>query len=187
MHRQHVVSTRDFNEQRPAREDRVEAVPIGSVIPAVRLPGLSWHIKNVSSEGMQMNATMKLDTVADLALRVAAVRDSVALPDIEFTVEELGECRRYDAGRWYLGTVSSGLTIARDLVRAEEELEVCQDCPVRDRCLSLAVLTGDTDDSIHGGLLPVQQREVEAALHRQGDAVVLRLPSRVDQVVEQAA
>ncbi|MEU2834572.1 WhiB family transcriptional regulator [Streptomyces lavendulae] len=131
-----------------------------------------------------MNATMKLDTVADLALRVATVRDSVALTDVESTVEELGECRRYDVGRWYLG---SSRTIARDLVRTEEEREVCQGCPVRDRCLSLAVLTGDTDDSIHGGLLPVQQREVEAALHRQGNAVVLMLPSRVEHVVEQAA
>ncbi|THA47472.1 hypothetical protein [Streptomyces sp. A1136] len=134
-----------------------------------------------------MNATMKLDPVADLALRVAAVRDSVALPDIESTVEELGECRRYDAERWYLGTGSSSRTIARDLIRTEEEREVCQGCPVRDRYLSLAVLTGDTDDSIHGGLLPVQQREVEAALYRQGNAVVLMLPSRVDHVAEQAA
>ncbi|MCY0924429.1 WhiB family transcriptional regulator [Streptomyces sp. H27-G5] len=131
-----------------------------------------------------MNATMKLDTVADLALRVAAVRDSVALPGLESTVEELGERRRYDAGRWYLGTASSSRTIARDLVRTEEEREICQGCPVRDRCLSLAVLTGDTDDSIHGGLLPVQQREVGAALQQQGNGVVLRLPSRVEAVPE---
>lgn len=126
-----------------------------------------------------MNATMKLDTVADLVLRVAAVRDSVALPGLESTVEELGECRRYDAGRWYLGTAGSRHTIARDLVRTEEEREVCQGCPVRDRCLSLAVLTGDTDDSIHGGLLPMQQREVEAVLRRSADPGVITLSPRV--------
>ncbi|MER6522593.1 hypothetical protein ABT246_37900 [Streptomyces sp. NPDC001553] len=186
MQRQHAVSTRDFNEQRPAREDRVEADPKGGVIPAVRLPRLSCHIENDSSEGTQMNAAMTLDTAAHLALRVAAVRDSVSLPDLE-SAEELGQCWRYDAERWYFGAIGSRRTVARDLVQTEEEREVCQGCSVRDRCLSLAVLTGDTADSIHGGLLPVQQREVEAALHRQGNAVVLRLPSRVDPVVEQAA
>ncbi|NXY94477.1 WhiB family transcriptional regulator [Streptomyces sp. BR123] len=127
-----------------------------------------------------MNAATTLNTAAHFALRVAAVRDSVPLPELEATVEELGQCRRYDAERWYLGATGSRRTIARDLVRTEEEREVCQGCPVRDRCLSLAVLTGDTDVSIHGGLLPVQQRDVEAALHRQENAVLLRFPSGVE-------
>ncbi|MFD0353645.1 hypothetical protein ACFVHW_07830 [Streptomyces sp. NPDC127110] len=134
-----------------------------------------------------MTVAMALDTATHLAQRVAAVRDSVSLPDLESVVEELGQCWQNGAERWYLGVVGSRRTVTRDLVWTEEEREVCQGCAVRDRCLSLAVLTGDTDDSIHGGLLPVQQREVEAALQRQGNAVFLRLGSRVQGVDQPCA
>ncbi|MFK0238221.1 WhiB family transcriptional regulator [Streptomyces vinaceus] len=134
-----------------------------------------------------MNAAITLDMAAHFALRVATVRDSVPLPELEAAVAELGQCRQYDAERWYLGATGSRRTVARDLVRTEEEREVCEGCPVRDRCLSLAVLTGDTDNSIHGGLLPVQQRDVEAALRRPGNAVLLRLPSRVASVEQPRA
>lgn len=64
---------------------------------------------------------------------------------------------------WLLGTAGAR-TLERDLVATEPERRVCEACPVRDHCLSLAVLTDDTRDSIHGGLLPVQQQRVARAV-----------------------
>ncbi|MFF4741280.1 hypothetical protein ACFY2W_36165 [Streptomyces sp. NPDC001262] len=112
-----------------------------------------------------MNA-LPLTTATELARRVAMVRDSMALDDLEHAVEELGECQQIGTARWHLGMVGVR-TVARDLVRTEPERGICQTCPARDRCLALAVLTSDTDDTIHGGLLPVQQRRVAVALSAQ--------------------
>ncbi|MET9956289.1 WhiB family transcriptional regulator [Streptomyces sp. NPDC006339] len=126
-----------------------------------------------------MNA-LPLDTATELARRVTLVRDSVPMDDLAAAVDELGECRRFDAERWLMDTTGTR-SLARDLVRTEQERSICEGCPVRDRCLSLAILTGDTRDSIHGGLLPVQQRRVAAVLPQEAQAApLLRLPSRVE-------
>lgn len=176
MDHQSAAPTRVFNEKHATREDRVEEVGSGFVILPAPVPRLSDLTDHSSSEGIQMNAAMSLTTAADLAHRVAMVRESVPLADLEDLVEELGECRRSDTERWYLGA-SGTRTVARDLVQTESERDVCGGCPVRDRCLTLAVLTGDTGDSIHGGLLPVQQRLVAAALPEQQTATLVQLPA----------
>ncbi|MGA4844702.1 WhiB family transcriptional regulator [Streptomyces sp. G45] len=106
---------------------------------------------------------LPLDTATELARRVTLVRDSIPMDDLAAAVNELGECRRFDAERWLMDTTGTR-SLARDLVRTEQEHSICDGCPVRDRCLSLAILTGDTRDTIHGGLLPVQQRRVAALL-----------------------
>ncbi|MGW2865909.1 WhiB family transcriptional regulator [Streptomyces sp. NPDC001205] len=125
-----------------------------------------------------MNA-LPLNQATELATRVAAVRASVPMNDLEAAVEELGECRRFETERWFLGSIGTR-SLTRDLVRTEQERSICQACPVRDRCLSLAILTGDTRDTIHGGLLPVQQRRVAAALPQVvATAPLVLLPSRV--------
>lgn len=125
-----------------------------------------------------MDAALPRETAAELAHRVAMVRDSVPMDELGDVVEALGECRRYGTEHWFLDAV--GLrTVARDLVRTEPQRGICQTCPVRDRCLALAILTRETDDSIHGGLLPAQQRRVAAALPGERVAPVRLLPSRV--------
>ncbi|WP_043271943.1 WhiB family transcriptional regulator [Streptomyces sp. CT34] len=140
--------------------------------------GFSRH-RNATegAEGILKNAALLQNAITELATRVVAVSDSILLADLELVVEEHGECRRYAPERWFLGAVGAR-TVARDLVRTEQERGICERCPVRDRCLSLAILTGDTRDSIHGGLLPVQQRRI---------AAVLRLPSRVEPTCPLAA
>lgn len=127
-----------------------------------------------------MNAAMPREMALELARRVAVVRESTGMAELEDAVEQLGECQRHDTARWVLES-GGARTVARDLVRTETEREVCDSCPVRDRCLALAVLTGDVGGSIHGGLLPQQQRSVARALEglERQDAVLLGLPSRV--------
>ncbi|MEW2635413.1 WhiB family transcriptional regulator [Streptomyces sp. NPDC048389] len=130
---------------------------------------------------------LPLDTATELAVRVAMVRDSVPMDELAAAVDEMGECRRFDSERWLMDTVGTR-SFARDLVRTEQERSICQACSVRDRCLSLAILTGDTRDSIHGGLLPLQQRYVaRAAPFVDSSPAPTPLPRRLEKHLEAAS
>jgi hypothetical protein len=173
------ASTRDFNAFHHPDEVRVEGERQSIVILARPAERLACGTDHSSSEGTPMTA-LPLNQATELARRVAAVRASVPMDELEAVVEEMGECRGFDTERWFLGA-GSARTVAHDLVRTEQERDICQACPVRDRCLSLAILTGDIRDSIHGGLLPAQQRRVAAVLPaEEAPTEVLRLPSRVE-------
>jgi hypothetical protein len=162
-----TLPSRVFNEQgcrdEADVETGVEELGQGIVIPPQFSQGFPSDTDHSSSEGIHMVAALPFETASELAHRVAIVRASVPMDELAAEVEGMGECQRFDTARWYLGT-QGARTLARDLIQTEDEREVCQGCPVRDRCLALAVLTGDTKDSIHGGLLPQQQRQVAREL-----------------------
>lgn len=96
-------------------------------------------------------------TVGDLAARVGLAA-ATPLPELEHVVTALGACQYApDPSAWWIGRRGrNARQVAADRAQAADALMVCDGCPVRDRCMALAVLTGDTRTSVRGGLVPAE-------------------------------